>query len=99
IVVRQRSQDQEIAAVSLPKGDFVRLRIASTDGSTFRFAFAPVEGAWTEIAAEMDGKFLPPWDRAIRVGLEAKGPKGAASKFAYFSLSPDGSQLFAVKAP
>jgi len=34
----------------------------------------------------VDGSYLPPWDRGVRVGLTAKGPAGGSIAFDRFTL-------------
>ena len=71
----------------------VRLRVACIDGSLFRFAVQGANGAWTEVATQTDGSFLPPWDRAVRTGVYVAG-EGASAAFDYFVSTPDANQLF-----
>ena len=37
-------------------------------------------------ATRVDGSYLPPWDRSIRVGLLSKGAKGQKVTFDRFEL-------------
>jgi hypothetical protein len=40
-----------------------------------------------EAAPEVDGDYLPPWDRAVRAGLFVKGEPGASGSFDNFRIS------------
>ena len=35
---------------------------------------------------DIDGSFLPPWDRAVRTGIVAKGEKNTSAVFDSFKL-------------
>ncbi|HEX8531457.1 MAG TPA: family 43 glycosylhydrolase [Cytophagales bacterium] len=73
----------------LPKGQTVQLRMTAAGGHQYRFAWSPDGTTWNELNADkpLDGSYLPPWDRGIRVGLLAKGPAGADVQFDWFRLS------------
>ncbi len=92
---QRRGERTLVAEAPAEVGPTIRLRLAGIDGNRFRFAAQRADGTWTEIAAETDGSFLPPWDRGVRVGLVATGPKGTACTFAYFASTPDDGKLFA----
>jgi beta-xylosidase len=92
---QRRGERTLVAEAPASAGPTIGLRLAGIDGQRFRFAARGADGAWTEIAAETDGSFLPPWDRGVRVGLIAAGPKGTACTFAYFASTPDDGKLFA----
>ena len=52
-------------------------------GAMFRF-----DGkAWQELP-ETSGQHLPPWDRAVRVGLTVGGVRNAEAKFDSFTMEP-----------
>lgn len=84
LILRQRSEDQEVASRPLGAEKTIKLRITSADGVHFRFGFATATGDWTEISGGVDADFLPQWDRTVRVGLYAT----RAARFDYFSLKP-----------
>jgi len=60
---------QTPATATAGTGSVIRLRIACTEGSTFRFAVQGSGGVWTELAGQTDGSSLPPWDRACARGF------------------------------
>lgn len=90
---QRRGDRTTLAETAAAAGAAIRLRIACVDGNRFRFAVQGKNGAWTELAAETDGSFLPPWDRGVRTGLLVAGPKGAAGSFDYFTSTPDDGKL------
>jgi len=91
----RRGQRSIVAETAAAAGESIRLRVACLDGNRFRFAVRNGDGAWTELAGETDGSFLPPWDRGVRVGVYVSSADGAAGGFNYFSSTPDDSKLFA----
>jgi xylan 1,4-beta-xylosidase len=78
----QNAEEREVAARPLPAGKSVLLRMTTTDGRRFRFAFATAAGAWSEVSGEVGGESLPQWERPVRVGLRATG----TARFDYFSI-------------
>jgi hypothetical protein len=78
-----------VAQQKLPKGQTVQLRMTAAEGHQYRFAWSPDGSTWNELNADkpLDGSYLPPWDRGIRVGLLARGPAGSDVQFDWFRLS------------
>jgi xylan 1,4-beta-xylosidase len=92
---QRRNERTMVAETAALPGKLVRLRIASIDGSRFRFAVQGSDGAWKELAGETDGTFLPPWDRGLRTGMLVAGKESAAASFDYFAFTGDDGKLFA----
>jgi hypothetical protein len=92
---QRRGERAAIAETAAEPGATIRLRVACSDGNKFRFAVQGKDGAWTELAGETDGSFLPPWDRGVRVGVYVAGANGAAASFDYFLSKPDDGKLLA----
>ena len=70
---RQKNQQETLATGAAPKSSTLWLRLTARDGHLFRFAVSPNGSNWTEVGAELDGEYLPPWDRGVRVALTANG--------------------------
>jgi len=53
-----------------------------------QFAWSTNGQNWNSLnkGQAVDGSYLPPWDRGVRVGLTAKGPAGSAVAFDRFTL-------------
>jgi len=65
----------------------VKFKMEARQNHNFTFYFASGKGSWTRINDEpADGSFLPPWDRALRVGLIAIGDAGEKASFDSFSM-------------
>jgi xylan 1,4-beta-xylosidase len=86
---RQKRRDETIASADLPAASEVSLRIIASDGHRFRFAVSSDGTTWTSIgdAVDVEGDYLPPWDRGIRVALVAGGAENAAAKFRSLRLT------------
>ncbi|HEY0385625.1 MAG TPA: hypothetical protein VGC64_06415, partial [Pyrinomonadaceae bacterium] len=46
-------------------------RMTTHDGHLYSFDFSLDNRQWTEAGRELDGQYLPPWDRGVRVALTA----------------------------
>ncbi|MDB6024580.1 MAG: hypothetical protein JWM68_803 [Verrucomicrobiales bacterium] len=79
VVRRQKNKDQVLQSVDLPKSAKIYLRMTATKGHLFRFSIWN-DTAWTEIGGNMDldGDYLPPWDRGLRVALTVGGDNAKA---------------------
>jgi xylan 1,4-beta-xylosidase len=74
----------------------VHLRMEVRDGRRYQFSFSADGRKWTPVGQkgvgesagppEIDGDYLPPWDRAVRAGLFVMGEPGASASFDSFRL-------------
>lgn len=85
---REKNNHQTITTMAAPNAPLVSLRMTARDGHRFRFAFSRDGRNWTEIGQEVDGSYLPPWDRGVRVALTAGGTDGATARFNWFRITP-----------
>jgi len=69
-------------------GAKLSLRMTAKDGHLFHFAVSPDGTTWTDVGPEVDGAYLPPWDRGVRVGLTAGGTSGASARFDSLNITP-----------
>jgi xylan 1,4-beta-xylosidase len=53
------------------RGPVIYLRMTVREGHLYRFAMSDDSRAWRDVGGEMDGAYLPPWDRGVRVALVA----------------------------
>lgn len=60
-------------ALRLPRGRPLLLRMRVTDGTRYDFAVGGTERELVPVGATVDGAYLPPWDRGVRVALTAAG--------------------------
>lgn len=78
----QKGEAKKLATAALPEGKQVQLRMSVRDGHLFRFSASADGKEWKPIGEqEIDGAFIPPWDRAPRVGVVVAGKAGETGKF------------------
>jgi xylan 1,4-beta-xylosidase len=86
VVRRERNKTDILKSADLPKTAKVYLRMAATDGHRFRFSIWN-ETKWTDVGGDMDleGDYLPPWDRGVRVAVTVGGQNPTA-KFEWLKV-------------
>lgn len=82
LIKRQKSKEEALASLTIPKADKAYLRMTATDGHKLRFAVW-TEDKWVDIGADLNlsGDFLPPWDRGVRIALAAGGDEKSSARF------------------
>jgi beta-xylosidase len=69
----------------MPRGPSVYLRMTVREGHLYRFAVSGDGRRWTDVSEEVEGSYLPPWDRGVRVALVAtSGP----ARFDFLRVEP-----------
>ncbi|MDT7688877.1 MAG: xylan 1,4-beta-xylosidase [Acidobacteriota bacterium] len=67
----------------------VQLRMTAREGHLYRFAVSDDGRTWKDVGEEIDGSYLPPWDRGVRVALVAGGARGVvAGRFGFLCIEP-----------
>ena len=88
----KESKRQTIKEVPSPDAQQVQLRLITRNGDQMQFAWSTDGTNWQVLNEQaLDASYLPPWDRAVRVGLTAKGPANATAAFEWFRLATDTS--------
>ena len=65
----------------------IKLRLIAKDNHNFTFGYSLGNKAFLTLNPEpVDGSFLPPWDRALRVGVTVLGAKDQTATFKHFSI-------------
>ena len=89
IIIRKVAQDKEtiIKEQRVPRGRDLHVRLSVRNGKDISF-FYSIDGAkFTLMNKEpIDGFFLPPWDRAVRVALFSRGTNSEKAVFDNFLL-------------
>ena len=62
--------------------------MTAREGHLYRFAVSDDGRNWKDVGDEMDGQFLPPWDRGVRVALVAGGARGVPLHFESLRVEP-----------
>jgi hypothetical protein len=84
------SKEQTLGSAPAPVGARVYLRMAVREGHLYRFS-ASTDGAnWVDVGGEVNGDFLPHWDRGVRMALTAGGGVGASARFDSLTITPQG---------
>ena len=69
----QKGQRQELARGDSLRSGATHLRMTATNGHRFQFAVSHDGKEWMSIGESVDGDYLPPWDRSIRIALICNG--------------------------
>lgn len=78
----ENGEAKKLATTDLPAGEKLHLRMTVRGGQMFRFHSSPDGRNWKSVGdQEIDGAFIPPWDRAPRAGLVVAGKAGEIGKF------------------
>jgi xylan 1,4-beta-xylosidase len=79
---------EELNSREVAPGALLHLRMNAWDGHKFKFSISQNGKEWTEIAGDvpLQGAYLPPWDRGIRIALQAGGSPNATAKFDEFEV-------------
>jgi len=86
--LRRKNTREVLQTSNAPSAGIVFLRMTASEGHRFRFAFSSDQIHWREIGEEIDGSFLPPWDRGVRVALTAGGKPGMTARFEWLTIEP-----------
>ncbi len=80
---RAQRKDTVILSQELPPGDRLFIRLAARDGHKLTFSTSTDGEHWMQVAPEtpLEGDYLPPWDRGIRIALTVGGNAEAAATF------------------
>jgi xylan 1,4-beta-xylosidase len=89
ITVSKLERDKEAVVTQQPISTVrpVKLRMEVKGGHEITFAYSTDGSNFTSLTpTPIDGKYLPPWDRAVRIGLIGKGNGGQNASFESFSV-------------
>jgi beta-xylosidase len=78
---RQRNKHEIVTTNAVINSSAVWLRMTATAGHKFQFASSPDGKTWTAVGENIDleGNYLPPWDRGVRIALTAGGANATAT--------------------
>ncbi|HLM03013.1 MAG TPA: family 43 glycosylhydrolase [Pyrinomonadaceae bacterium] len=85
---RERNNHQVILTADAPKSKQLYLRMEALNGHLFRFAVSRDNRKWQVVGGEVDGAYLPPWDRGLRVALVSGGAANASARFGFLRIEP-----------
>jgi hypothetical protein len=84
---RAANKQQILTQAEAPKSRQIHFRLTAERGRQYQFAYSTNGKQWTELS-NTSGTHLPPWDRAVRVGLTVGGVKEAEARFDSFHFTP-----------
>jgi xylan 1,4-beta-xylosidase len=86
---RERNQQTIVSTVSAPPVvPLFYLRMTAREGHFFRFAFSTNGHVWTDLGEELDGQYLPPWDRGVRVALVSDANADSLAMYDWLRIVP-----------
>ncbi|HYO67745.1 MAG TPA: family 43 glycosylhydrolase, partial [Archangium sp.] len=85
---RQGNKEQTLGNAPAPAGTRLYLRMTASEGGLFQFSAGTDGAQWLDVGNELNGDFLPPWDRGVRVALTAGGVEGASARFDSLTITP-----------
>lgn len=85
---REKNEQRVLETADAPAGASLHLRMRARDGHRYRFSVSRDGRDWKEVGEEIDGGYLPPWDRGVRIALVAGGAKGASGRFGFLRVEP-----------
>lgn len=80
-------KQQCLAQVYIEPCDTLTLRLEVWGGQRYRFAYSTDGATWQPLPTEsfsLNGTYLPPWDRGVRVALVAQGAEDTTAVFNNF---------------
>ena len=85
---RERNNHRTLSTHNAPAGDSIYLRLTARDGAFYSFAVSRDGKTFTNVGAEQNGDYLPPWDRGVRVAMTVGGAESAAARFGFLRIEP-----------
>lgn len=85
---REKNEQRTLETADAPAGASLHIRMRARDGHRYRFSVSRDGRNWKDVGDEVDGAYLPPWDRGVRVALTAGGARGAAGRFGFLRIEP-----------
>ncbi|QHT69034.1 family 43 glycosylhydrolase [Rhodocytophaga rosea] len=78
-----------VADSKVPSSPKLYFQVSANAGDKFVFSWSADGSTWNALNKDqpLDGSFLPPWDRALRVGMVAKGNPVNSVNFDSFQLT------------
>jgi xylan 1,4-beta-xylosidase len=85
---REKNVEKTFDVAAQPAGNLLYLKMRAREGHLFRFAVSNDGRSWRDVGDELDGSYLPPWDRGVRVAIVAGGRGGAGVRFGFMRIEP-----------
>lgn len=93
VVQVKDGQETVLSTHPVGKGNKGYLRMQVRNGKDVSFAYSRSGTQFMTLGSEpVDGAYLPPWDRALRAGVTARGEKGSKAVFEAFVVQEGSSK-------
>ena len=91
---RQRNKHETLVTTDSPGEPRLYFRITAKEGHRFQFAVSRDGRDWKNVGQDIDveGNYLPPWDRGVRVALTVGGAENALGRFDWIRIVPQESK-------
>ncbi|RYY20623.1 MAG: glycoside hydrolase [Chitinophagaceae bacterium] len=87
VVQIQAGKTKEIGQLKVPATAQMHLRMRAVDGNKITFTYSVNGSGFRHVpGGTIDGSYLPPWDRALRIGPVSKGIPSATAAFDNFEV-------------
>lgn len=85
---REKNQHNVVSTEDAPKAKQLYFRLNARDGIFYSFAVSPDGRVYRNVGMELNGDYLPPWDRGVRVALTVGGTDSATARFGFLRIEP-----------
>ncbi|WP_189605797.1 family 43 glycosylhydrolase [Salinimicrobium marinum] len=84
----EQNKRTEVTQVKAPEVNEIFFKMGVEDGENYSFFWSEDGKQWHVLGegASVNGFYLPPWDRAVRIGLVSKGEPGTEIAFNSFTI-------------
>lgn len=83
---RTAGKQEILASTDAPSTKKLFFQVKARKGGAYDFSYSADGQQWQGLRADVSGKHLPPWDRAVRVSMTVGGKPNADAKFDSFAL-------------
>ena len=90
---RAANKQETLLRTNIPPSRRITLSIDAYNGRQYSFGYS-FDGHVIKPLSSNSGTHLPPWDRAVRVGLTVGGMQGAQARFDNFEFQPDDHLIY-----
>ena len=87
---REKNKQEILSSENVPARELKKLKLIMKARDGHLYTFAMMQGKQEKpIGNEIDGAYLPPWDRSVRVALTTGGAKDAVGRFGFLQIEPN----------
>ncbi len=85
----RKNKTENLGSIAAPSSPKIYLRMEAKDGHLFQFSVWDGNN-WKNVGenVNLEGNYLPPWDRGVRIALTAGGIENAVAKFDWLRVVP-----------